>query len=230
MNRTMRTVAGVLTLVVVGVLALPAEAVPADTRRSWQSLRDALPPLPTKREGDKTLLLPAEEFQPRRTNSENPEIYAIYPFRLFGVGKPNIEVARETLARRRARATSGWQQTGMVAAICGSAGEARDVLIANVRNSNPGHRFPVMWGPNYDWVPDQDHGSNFMHTLQLMVLQSDGGKIHAFPAWPAQWNVRFRLHAPGNTIVEGACRNGRAELTTVSPDRRRADVTIHRPQ
>ena len=53
-----------------------------------------------------------------------------------------------------------------------------------------------MWGPNYDWLPDQDHGSNIMLTLQHMVLETAGDKIFVLPAWPKDWDVSFKLHAP----------------------------------
>jgi hypothetical protein len=34
-------------------------------------------------------------------------------------------------------------------------------------------RFPAFWGPNYDWVPDQDHGNLNSLALQCMLLQSE---------------------------------------------------------
>jgi hypothetical protein len=83
-----------------------------------------------------------------------------------------------------------------------------------------------MWGPNYDWLPDQDHGANLMHTLQLMLLQCDGRAIRVLPAWPAEWDVHFRLRAPGNTIVEVDYRGGEIERLAVSPSARRADVIL----
>ena len=208
------------------LLALPADALPQDVGAAWKALQASLPPVPTRTEGGTTFLLPAEKFEPRRTNSENPELYAVYPFRLFGVGKPGLEVARESFRRRPAKATAGWQQAGMAAALCGLPDDVRDILLKNVANANPNFRFPVMWGPNYDWVPDQDHGSNLMATLQLACLQADGGKIHVFPAWPRQWNVRFRLHAPDRTVVEGVFRGGKVESVRVEPPARRADVVL----
>ena len=33
----------------------------------------------------------------RTHNSENPELYAIYPYRLYGLGKPDLDLARHTI-------------------------------------------------------------------------------------------------------------------------------------
>ena len=66
-----------------------------------------------------------------------------------------------------------------------------------------------MWGPNYDWLPDQCHGSNLMSGLQLMLLQCDGDTIHLLPAWPAEWKASFKLHAPKNTVVQGRVEAGK---------------------
>jgi hypothetical protein len=36
--------------------------------------------------------------------------------------------------------------------------------------------------------------------------------IHLFPAWPKEWNVRFKLAARGAFIVTAAMRGGRIEM------------------
>ena len=84
-----------------------------------------------------------------------------------------------------------------------------------------------MWGPNYDWLPDQDHGSNIMLTLQHMVLQADGDKIFLLPAWPKDWDVSFKLHAPRRTVVECVYRGGKMEKTRRhAAESRRKDVQL----
>ncbi len=65
-----------------------------------------------------------------------------------------------------------------------------------------------------------------MLTLQSMVLQTDGDKIYLLPAWPKDWNLSFKLHAPSRTVVEGVYRNGVMEQLTVSPPQRRENVVI----
>jgi hypothetical protein len=43
--------------------------------------------------------------------------------------------------------------------------------------------------------------------LQEMVMQTVDDAILLVPAWPREWDVDFRLHAPNRTIVE-AVRGG----------------------
>ena len=187
-------------------------------------LRPILPPVPV----EDGRLKPAERFEPTRTNVENPELYAIWPFRLYGVGRPGLDVARRTFLGRIEKASVGWQYDGQCAALAGLADEAGAILLGKVGNSNPAFRFPAMWGPNYDWLPDQDHGSNILLTLQNMVLQPVGEKIHLLPAWPKDWNVRFRLRAPRRTTVEGEYRDGRLVWLRVDPPDRAKDVVLGR--
>ena len=62
-----------------------------------------------------------------------------------------------------------------------------------------------------------------------MLLQTDGRRIFLLPAWPKDWEVAFKLHAPGQTVIEGVYRLGRLQSLRVTPASRRADVTIARP-
>jgi hypothetical protein len=83
-----------------------------------------------------------------------------------------------------------------------------------------------MWGPIYDWLPDQDHGSAIMLTLQYMLMQTVGDKIYLLPAWPQNWGSRFRLHAPNRTVIEGEVKDGRLMSLKVTPQSRQKDVVI----
>ncbi|MCS7309934.1 MAG: hypothetical protein NZ741_06895, partial [Armatimonadetes bacterium] len=80
------------------------------------------------------------------------------------------------------------------------------------------------------WIPDQDHGCGGMIALQTMLLQTDGDRILLFPAWHKEWDVSFRLHATGKTVVEGVWREGKLQLLQVTPARREKDVTVMEPQ
>jgi hypothetical protein len=68
-----------------------------------------------------------------------------------------------------------------------------------------------------------------MKAVQAMLLQSEGEKIHLLPAWPADWNVDFKLHAPRRTVVEGEVRDGKLVRLTVNPPVRSADVIVAKP-
>ena len=204
------------------LLALKSSTPSAAERAFWQRLSSAIPPLPLK-DGR---VLPAEKFNPERSNVENPELYALWPFELYGVGLPDLQIGVDTFQHRLEKASIGWQYDGQCAALAGLTDEAKQILVGKVHNTNRRFRFPVMWGPNYDWLPDQDHGSNIMLTLQQMLLATAGDRILLLPAWPADWDVKFKLHAPQNTIVEGVYRNGRMQQLTVTPESRRKDVQV----
>jgi hypothetical protein len=87
-------------------------------------------------------------------------------------------------------------------------------------------RFPAFWDAHHDWAPDMDHGGVLQMALQSMLIQTEGRKIILFPAWPKEWDVNFKLHAPYRTVVEGVLRNGELADLQVWPSERRDDVVI----
>jgi hypothetical protein len=99
-------------------------------------------------------------------------------------------------------------------------------LIHRAENSCPEARFPAFWGPGHDWVPDQTHGGNLMMILSTMLMQYEDEKILLLPAWPKEWDVHFKLHAPRNTTVEGRILNGQLTDLKVIPEERRKDVKV----
>ena len=209
------------------LLSLPArDAGPLRTAQ-WERLRKSLPPLPMRSVGGKRVLAPAEKTG-RKSNMENPELYAVFPYRLYGVGKPDLALARETFARRLHPGNRGWQQDDTQAAYLGLTDEARRAVADRFATKHDASRFPAFWGPNFDWVPDQDHGANGVMGLQTMLMQCEGRRILLLPAWPADWDVEFKLHAPYQTIVEGVYRGGRMVRLKVSPPGRRKDVDVRR--
>ena len=51
-------------------------------------------------------------------------------------------------------------------------------------------------------------------------------KIFLLPAWPADWDVDFKLHAPYRTVIEGRVKDGKLIEMTVTPPSRRDDVVV----
>ncbi len=207
------------------LLALPDTVAPLEERKFWQNLQAKLPPLPTRQIDGVRMLAAADRFEDKR-NVENPELYAVFPFRLFGIGRPDIELAIEALNHRDDRGHFGWRQDDVFMAYLGLAEDAKKNLVARARMKDKTSRFPAFWGPNYDWVPDQDHGGILMKALQSMALQTDGERIFVLPAWPKDWDVSFRLHAPKKTVVEVVYQNGKIESLQVSPESRRQDLIL----
>ena len=209
-----------------GLLALPQELLSPELRKEWTRLRREIPPLPLRGERGKQMLDFASVVHGGPLNVENPELYAVFPFRIIGVGKPDLELGRRTFENRVFMGNRGWEQDDIQAAFLGLTGEARQAVTDRFLTPNAGSRFPAFYGPNYDWVPDQDHGSVALMALQTMLLQASGDKILLFPAWPKEWDVQFKLHGPANTTIEGVYRAGRVETLTVTPETRRKDVVV----
>lgn len=205
------------------LLKLPGTALTDAQRKQYQRLITELPEIPMREVDGEKLLAPAHAYSGKQ-NIENPELYAIFPYRRYGVGQGNLELAIRTFKARESRENRGWQQHSIKAAYLGLTEEAAKLMAENFNAGTTAYRFPTMWGPNYDWTPDQCHGSVAMIALQRMLLQYDGDAIYLFPAWPRHWDVEFKLHAPQNTTVEGKFENGKITFLHVSPENRSTDI------
>ncbi|MHC4587561.1 MAG: DUF5703 domain-containing protein, partial [Planctomycetota bacterium] len=80
--------------------------------------------------------------------------------------------------------------------------------------------------PGFDQEPDVDHGGAGMIGLQEMLMQTVGRKIYLLPAWPKEWDVAFKLHAPYQTVVECVYRDGKIETLRTIPQERAEDITV----
>lgn len=218
----MPEVAG-LHAVTARLLALPEAVTTSRQRAFWKALRGRLPDLPVREIDGQVALAPAAEFAMKR-NIENPELYAVFPFRLVSFERDNASLGRVALEHRTDRGYRGWRQDDIFMAYLGLAQQARDNLVRRASTHDSHSRFPAFWGPNYDWVPDQDHGGILMKALQSMLLQTDGRQIYLAPAWPPDWDVTFRLHAPYRTVVEGQLVDGELRNLVVTPPERARDV------
>jgi hypothetical protein len=212
------------------LIALPDDLVDADTKAGWKRLLAEMPPIPRGEKDGRTVLLPYEGDQTSPAkNSEVPELYAVYPFRLFGVGKPDLQLALDTFAARAIKRTKCWHQDPVWAAYLGLAEDAKRDVTKNLTNRDPRLRFPAFWEKGHDYAPDQDNGGNGELALQRMLLQADGSRLLLLPAWPSGWNADFKLCAPLNTIVEGRVENGNVTRLDVTPGSRRKDIEVMPP-
>ena len=210
------------------LIALPDGLASTELRQSWTRLLGELPPLPTGTdEAGEPILLPYTGPQTAKSfNLENPELYAVYPYRLFGLQEPELELARNTFLHRRFRDKGCWAQDPIQAAMLGFTDIAREYTVFNFSRKDPALRFPAFWATGRDYLPDEDNGGNGENALQQMLLQADGRKILLLPAWPDNWDADFRLHAPFHTTIQGKVVHGRLTQLLVTPASRRADVII----
>jgi hypothetical protein len=192
------------------------------------SLLHTIPTIPLREVNGKTMISPAKTWE-RVNNTEAPQLYPVFPWRIFGVGKDSLEIARNTYWYDtdvlKFRSHVGWKQDNIFAACLGLTDEAKRLNALKLANGP--HRFPAFWGPGFDWTPDHNWGGSGMIGLQEMLLQTtEDGKILLFPAWPREWNVHFKLHAPKNTTVEAELKDGKVRVISIIPENRRQDIVI----
>ena len=202
------------------MLALPDPLIDAKHRKQWKQLINDLPAVPVRIVNNDTILAPAVQFSDKQ-NVENPELYAVFPYRTYGIGKPNIAIALRTFANRTHKENFGWQQNSIQAAYLGLTDEAKKMVIESFSVWDKNFRFPAFWGPNYDWTPDQDHGSVAMSGLQRMIIQYENDKVYLLPAWPVEWNVHFKVNAPDHTTIEGIFEKGKLIKSITIPENRK---------
>jgi hypothetical protein len=174
------------------------------------SILKRIPPLPYREIQGKKALAPAKSWE-RINNVETPQLYPVFPWRIYGLGRPDIETAINTYQNDpdalKFRSSRGWKQDNIWAACLGLTEDARKLTFEKLADGP--HRFPAFWGPDFDWTPDHNKGGSGMIGLQEMLLQIDNkGQVILFPAWPKDIDVQFKLHAPGIGVVEASMKNG----------------------
>jgi hypothetical protein len=130
------TLAGLMALSD-ALLALPAELGTAEQREFWREFRHRLPPLPVRTCKGQRCLAPAESWQAQRPdfNMELPQLYPVFPFRQFGVGLPELDLARNAwhygyTCRVKQKNHFCWYQGGIFTAGLGLPDEAREYALA----------------------------------------------------------------------------------------------------
>lgn len=186
-----------------------------------------IPPLPLRVVDGKEMIAPAKTWE-RVNNVETPQLYPVFPWRMYGVGRDSLQLARNTYLydpdALKFRTHTGWKQDNIWAACLGLTEEAQRLSLLKLADGP--HRFPAFWGPGYDWTPDHNWGGSGMIGLQEMLLQTVGDRILLFPAWPVNWDVHFKLHAPKQTVVEAEWKGGRLTQLKVTPESRRKDIEL----
>jgi alpha-L-fucosidase 2 len=209
------------------LLALPDGMVDEAMRSDWKKLLNEVPDLPQGTVRGAKVLLPYEGEQTMKNgNSENPELYAVYPFRLYGLGRPDLDIALNTWKSRKIKTTGCWVQDPIQAAMLGLIDDAQRDVTFDLTRKDPRLKFPAFWDRGHDYMPDEDNGGNGENGLQEMLMQINGRQIMLLPAWPKDWNAEFKLHAPYETSVEGRIVKGKLVEIKVIPESRKADITV----
>jgi len=225
-NNSTSTIAALQTITK-GLLALPVTCLSEEKRKHWQNFLQRIPDLNYSAINGHTTIAPAKTWE-RINNTESPQLYTLFPWGIYGVGKPGLDTALNTwhydTSVIKFRSYIGWKQDNIFAARLGLSGEAWELTSKKLQNSE--RRFPAFWGPGFDWVPDHNWGGSGMIGLQEMLLQVEDKKIMLFPAWPKNIDVHFKLNAPYNTTVEAEVKSGKVINVKVLPAERAKDVVV----
>ena len=215
-----------LRRVLLELVNLPEKYTSAAKKERWQTILDRLPEMPTgnSEKFGGSYLKPSENHNHQSWHC--PEMYPLYPYELYGLGLGDLELMKHTsLATGNDRyKTIAWEQANIHAARLGDTTLAQKL---NSRKMDDGpYRFPAFWPHDIDWAPDHNWGGSGMIGMQEMLMQTHGEKIRLLPAWPEDWDVNFKLHAPYKTIVEGKVQSSRITFLKVTPQERRNDIVI----
>ena len=216
---------------------LALSEISSDTRSKLQRIQSTFPDLPTGMRDGRLSLLPAKSWQKEYNKWEPIEMYAFWPYRMVGVTKPGTkQLARdtwETVPADRARLCKqdySWMANLVNMAALAWPDSAKTRAIYKMANiTAPQARFPAFFGPGHDWLPDHNWGGSGMTGIQEMLIAADpygDRKIYLLPAWPKDWEVDFKLHAPEQTTVETIVRNGKIVSLKVYPESREKDIII----
>jgi hypothetical protein len=223
------TIAG-LRIVASRLFELPTPYLDKATRKLLQDFLTRIPDMSFQSYNEHPTIAPARLWE-RINNEESPQLYPVFPWGIYGVGKPGLDTALNTWKYDtdviKFRSYIGWKQDNIFAARLGLTNEAWNLSILKLKDSQ--RRFPAFWGPGFDWVPDHNWGGSGMIGIQEMLMQTDKKRILLFAAWPKDKDVHFKLHAPYNTNVEAELKNGIITLLRVIPEERKKDVEIMLP-
>lgn len=206
---------------------LPSKYISSEEKGYYAMMASRLPDIPFReRSGHKTIA-PAEQWD-KIINSEIPQLYPVFPWSVYGIGKPDLQLAIDTwnygVDNANQKDYISWHQDAIFCARMGLTNEAAAITLKKLKNAN--RKFPTFWGPGHDWVPDHNWGGSGSIGLQEMLMQTTDNRIFLFPSWPKSWDVSFKLMAPNNTTVEVIYKNGKVEKLSVVPAARMKDVVL----
>ena len=222
--------------------------ITADTLALWQRVYDARPDMPVavRRNGQPGLAPhePGWDLEQKQTQgADRSTLYAIWPYRAFmfpaaGTSPQDYQLAKNTLTLDD-NGSSSWHYGDYCAAILGDSERARKGIFHRMNDlaERPAEkfegdfRFPAFnCTRRPDWTPDVQGGNIILSTLSYMLWNWKGDTIFLCPAWPKDWDCKFKFHGPRNTVVQGRVTKGEVTLDQVVPESRRRDIVVCKPQ
>jgi len=217
---------------------IASDQVAEKDRTALTELARRLPELPLAEKGGVEVLLPAAKAPRILATPDLPELHAAWPFGLVGVANPTgLELAQATWdnlaglpagARPSAtppRAAALRQAPLALLASLARTDEAGKVALARFADAASSGRYPLRRGGGID-LSALAEGMTGLHAMLIASEPDAKGRIFLLPAWPRQWDVTFRVRAPGGTIVDGVVEGGKLARLVTTPVERRDDIVL----
>ncbi len=240
------------------VLLLPNEWVSTKEKNKYKEYLTHVPELSFRNREGRKVISPVSETDKASTlkNREIPQLYPVFPYGIYALGLPDLEVGINTWKYGLDKAKGswfanihpsdsypqkvewwGWTQQAIMLARLGLTNETKSYVMKKLANSRgtvdfdseQRMRFPVFYGPVFDWMPDMNWAGSGMIAVQEMLLQTiakNGKEIRVLPAWPEEWDVKYKLHAKNNTTVECSFKKGKIMNVDISPSTRKDDLVL----
>lgn len=199
-----------------------------EQQEKWRQFLQELPDIPREIKNGYEVVAPCE--YPREYiigNCELPQLYPVYPYRIYGVERPESELAKNTYFYswdiKDQLLHISWHQNGIFAACLGLKEDARKYMWLKLADAE--RKCPAFWGPGHDYVPDHNWGGSGMIQVQEMLVQTLNDKILLLPAWPNEVNVSFKLWVEKKTWIECNYSEGNVSYH-VEPAARAKDVVV----
>ena len=225
-----------------GLLALPHTLTTPAERADWTTKQGQLPAIPIADGKFKTadnlpnsLTINASATGPpwppvstttRERNNQN--LYPIFPFRLYGYGQADLATATKSFNERFGRSGGGpWRHDATHAAYLGLIEQAKTFVLGSLgQETESGWRFPTFSDGQSSGDPSVERPAIGKIAFQAMLMHPGAGdNINLLNAWPSNWDVEFKLHAPKGTVVKGS-RAGNHIAYTATPASRASDVSV----
>jgi hypothetical protein len=213
-----------LTAVTKAMLNLPDTLITTRQREYFESFKKRIPDLPKKMVDINGRNLPVFIASEDDNHQGEGFLHSVYPYNLVFPGTADYQTAINTIEYKAGGLFPGGK--GIYAARTGNTDQAKANVIMSLENCDPAiGRFPTFCLRG-DWGPDHNWGGRGLSNTQEMLLQTPGTEIRLLPAWPKDWDVTFKLHAPYNTTVEAVVKGGKLRSLKVVPESRAKDVVI----
>ncbi|WP_406423005.1 DUF5703 domain-containing protein [Streptomyces sp. NBC_00873] len=217
---------------------LPTSLTTRGDRAYWAEVTDRLPNLPVgeNAQDNDTSWGPRDRLKTASTvflgtDTNNQNLYPIFPMRLFGAGQPHLDLAVASYQERRGKypadGTQDWRHDAIHAAYLGLTEEAKFQTLAAFRTG--AWRYTGFGPGSVDGEPGMEPHAIAKMALQSMLLHpgADDDAI-LYNAWPSEWNVQFKLHTTRGRTVQGRLVDGESGHTVTPEDV--GDLVLDEPE